>query len=92
MVSIYVDGLGATTPAFTDGQITSGTGFRVQASMSVTIGGADAPVGFAGLAPGAPAGVYRIDVTVPAGSATGTVPMIVTGGFVPAGTVTMAVQ
>jgi uncharacterized protein (TIGR03437 family) len=43
----------------------------------VTIGGQDAPVQFSGLAPGFP-GLYQVNVTVPTGISTGTVPISLT--------------
>jgi uncharacterized protein (TIGR03437 family) len=53
--------------------------FPLAALPQVTIGGAAATVSFAGVVAGA-AGVYQINVQVPAGAANGDLPLIVQVG------------
>jgi uncharacterized protein (TIGR03437 family) len=79
-IQIYVTGLGKATPngdpagtplptgsaAPADGN----TVYQTVASPSVTIGGVPVSVSFSGLAPGF-AGLYQVNVQVPAGAATG---------------------
>ncbi len=65
---------------------------RVRAVPSVTIGGADARVDFAGLAPGF-VGLYQINVQVPEGAQAGdAVSVIIRGGGATSNTVTIAVE
>ena len=83
-VSIYATGLGkvvgtdgSTPPA--DGEPASlSTLFNTVAKATVTIGGAPAPVAFAGLAPGFVA-LYQVNVQVPSNAPAGSaVPVVVT--------------
>jgi uncharacterized protein (TIGR03437 family) len=77
-VVVYCTGLGATTPALVTGVLPSDA-FPLAALPQVTIGGAAATVSFAGVVAGA-AGVYQINVQVPAGAANGDLPLIVQVG------------
>jgi len=64
-ISIYMTGLGATTPAVAPGAVTpSDQPYSVTLPLVVSLGGTNLPVSFAGLAAGE-VGVYRVDVTVP---------------------------
>ncbi len=58
---------------------------------TVTIGGQPADIVFAALMPGA-VGLYQIEVTVPAGLASGDQPVAVTQGGVAANMALLAVQ
>src|SRR5665811_2423596 len=66
-VSVYLTGLGAVSPTIADGdagpttQLANTTG-----TIAAYIGGVAATVGYAGLAPQL-AGLYQINLTVPAG-------------------------
>ncbi len=91
VVSIYVTGLGVTNPAFTDGQIMTANA-PAATQPTVTVGGSQAVINYAGLVAGTIAGVYRIDVVVPPGTSTGSLPVIISAGNNPASTVTMSVQ
>ncbi|MCX6633354.1 MAG: hypothetical protein NTW28_37640 [Candidatus Solibacter sp.] len=70
-VSVFVTGLGAVSPTIADGAA-GPTGPLANAASTITayIGGVQATVGYAGLAPQL-AGLYQINLTVPAGAATG---------------------
>jgi uncharacterized protein (TIGR03437 family) len=66
---------------------------RVTSPMSITIGGVEARVEFAGLFPGFASGTYQVNATVPAGITPGSaVPMVVTVAGQPGPPVTLAVQ
>jgi uncharacterized protein (TIGR03437 family) len=75
VISLYLTGLGATSPAVSPGLVFSGTYFVLSPMPSVTIGGANAQVSFAGLVG---AGLYQINLTVPSGMVTSSYPVVVT--------------
>ncbi len=93
VVIIFATGLGATTPPVATGAAAPADPLsRVTTPVTVTIGGVDARVEFAGLAPGF-VGLYQVNVRVPAGVAAGNaVPVVITQAGVPSNTVTMAVR
>jgi uncharacterized protein (TIGR03437 family) len=64
---IYCSGLGEVSPSLTVGTATP-LGFLTNTvgTVTVTIGGVQAPVAFAGLTPGS-VGLYQINVTIPSG-------------------------
>jgi uncharacterized protein (TIGR03437 family) len=67
-ITIYATGAGLLSPPVADGTIVSATNLPLSvASISVTIGGQPATVGYQGAAPGLVAGVMQIDAQVPAG-------------------------
>jgi len=91
-IVIYAVGLGETTPPATAGQAaTASPLLKVAAAVSLTIGGQNARVDFAGLAPGF-AELYQINAAVPAGVSGNSVPVVLTVAGQPSRTVTMAVQ
>ena len=93
-LQIYATGLGAVTNPPADGApAPSSPPFATTvATPVVTIGGADAPVLFSGLAPGL-VGLYQINVQVPAGATTGdAVPVLLRIGNATSNTVTIAVR
>ena len=91
-VVIYAVGLGDTTPEATAGQASTSLPLQmVTGAVSVTIGGENARVDFAGLTPGF-AGLYQINAAVPAGVTGNSVPVVLTVAGQPSPTVTMAVQ
>ena len=64
-LSIYMTGLGTTVPAVAPGDVApANPPALVVAPVTVTLGGTNLPVTFAGLAPGE-VSVYRVDVSVP---------------------------
>lgn len=93
VISIFCTGMGATTPAVPSGTAASLTTLsQVNNPATVTIGGVNAPVSFAGLAPGF-VGLYQVNAQIPAGVAPGNaVPVIVTQAGVSSNAATIAVQ
>ncbi len=83
---LYGVGFGPTSPNVTAGQAFAGAAPAATA-VSVTIGGVPANVGFAGITE---AGLYQLNVTVPAGAGIGDQPLVATaadGSTTPAGVV-----
>ena len=77
-ITIYGTGFGPTNPAITNGTIVAAP-LTVATAPTVTIGGVTATVVYAGLVS---AGVYQLNVIVPAGTAAGNAPIVATvGGF-----------
>jgi len=80
-VSIFATGAGATTPPSYDGLLNAAPLGLPNAGVTVTIGGASAPVPFAGAAPGLIAGAIQINAQIPTSAPTGSaVPLQVTMG------------
>ena len=69
-VLIYLTGLGAVTPQVTAGTAAPASPLSQAPVPNVFIGGVQATVVFSGLTPGA-AGLYQLNVTIPAGVTTG---------------------
>ena len=91
-VQVFCSGLGPVDKAPAPGQPASVSPLvRTMAAPVVTIGGRPAQVSFSGLAPGF-AGVYQLNVTVPADAATGLQPLVVTAGGVAAKAVMLPVM
>jgi uncharacterized protein (TIGR03437 family) len=87
-VTLYATGLGATSPAFPAGALPD-TGATTVNKVSVSLNGtvlADADVLYAGVAPGF-AGLYQINIHVPASMPDGNLPVATTvaGVSTPAG-------
>ena len=94
-ISIFVTGLGATTPSSTDGRVaTSKHKLQVSLPVTVAIGGQTAEVIYQGAAPGLVAGVTEIDLRVPANiQASSAVPVtLIVGDTAAQNTVTVAVK
>jgi uncharacterized protein (TIGR03437 family) len=90
---IYCTGLGTVSPSVPAGAAApSSTRSYTDNTVTVTVGGIDARVDFSGLAPGY-AGVYQVNVVVPAGVAPGaSVPVVVTAGGASSAPVTVAIK
>ncbi len=72
-VALYATGLGAVTPAVTEGVLAPTQPLsQVNSPVTVVIAGLSAPVAFAGLAPGF-TGLYQINVQVPSTTPSGLV-------------------
>jgi uncharacterized protein (TIGR03437 family) len=93
-ISLYATGEGQTTPAGVDGKPATVPYPYPNLPVTVTVGGQNAPVQYAGGAPGLVAGLMQVNVQIPAGIAVGNaVPVVlrVGAGFSQAG-VTIAVR
>jgi trimeric autotransporter adhesin len=80
-ISLYGTGGGQTNPASLDGEISSLTTLlplALEANVTATIGGKNAPVLFAGAAPGLITGVTQIDLQVPVGVTGPALPVVIT--------------
>jgi len=66
VIAIFLTGGGVTTPASADGSVTAAPPPVLAQVPTVTIGGVNAVVKFAGGAPDAVAGLTQINVEVPA--------------------------
>ena len=80
VVVLYATGEGQTNPEGMDGQLTGATLPRPLLPVKVTIDGKDAVVLYAGGAPGLVAGAMQVNVQIPAGTASGEVPVLLTVG------------
>jgi uncharacterized protein (TIGR03437 family) len=94
VVTIYCTGLGPVINQPASGALSPGLPNLATTPVTpvVTIGGIQASVGFAGLAPGF-VGLYQVNAQVPATSATGSaVPVAISVNGIPSNTVNIAVQ
>lgn len=82
-ISIYMTGLGTTLPAVGPGEVAPvNPPALVTTQVTVTLGGTNLPVSFAGLSPG-DVSVYRVDVYVPWGiRSAAQSPLVITQGGV----------
>jgi uncharacterized protein (TIGR03118 family) len=89
-IVLYGTGFGVTNPAAPKGKLIT-TPLTLATPPTITIGGTDAgPVAFAGLIS---AGLYQINVTVPASTASGDAPVVaLVGSTASPGTAVIAVQ
>lgn len=93
IVQVFCTGLGRTDPPVTSGAASpSSPAATVVNAVTATIAGINAPVQFAGLAPGF-VGLYQVNVQVPAGVAAGSaLPLVLTQAGVSSNTVTLAIR
>jgi len=95
IIQIYATGEGQTTPAGVDGQLAA-TVLPLPApnlTYSVLIGGMPANVLYIGAAPGLVAGAVQVNAQIPAGVASGALPVVLTIGLNNSQTgITVAVQ
>jgi uncharacterized protein (TIGR03437 family) len=73
-IALFATGCGATTPAYPTGQMIT-QAYPLPTLPTVTVGGVNATVTFAGLTE---AGVYQINVTIPASTPSGDTPVVAT--------------
>jgi uncharacterized protein (TIGR03437 family) len=93
-ISLYATGEGQTTPAGVDGKPATAPYPQPNLPVTVTVGGQDAPVQYAGGAQGLVAGLMQVNIQIPAGTEPGdAVPVVLRVGdaFSQIG-VTIAVQ
>ena len=84
-IVIYATGLGQVSGA--------GTAQPANVPVSVVIGGAETPAGYAGIAPASTPGVYQVNVQLPAGLPPGlSLPLYLRQGGAVSNTVAVAVQ
>jgi len=79
-VALFATGEGQTTPGGINGRIAGSVVPQPLAPVSVKIGGVDAVVVYAGGAPGAVAGLFQVNVKVPAGLQAGANAVVLTVG------------
>jgi uncharacterized protein (TIGR03437 family) len=93
IIQVFTTGLGATNPPAQTGRAAPANPPSVVVNMvTATVGGINAPVHFAGLAPGF-VGLYQVNVQIPAGVTPGSaVPLVLIQEGVPSNTVTLAVK
>jgi len=81
IVVLFATGSGQMTPAPVDGSVTAASSLPVPVQpVKVTIGGKSAAVLYAGAAPGMVAGIMQINAKIPAGTAAGSAPVVLTIG------------
>jgi uncharacterized protein (TIGR03437 family) len=93
IVTLYLTGEGQTNPPGYDGKVTASILPKPLLPVSVSIGGVNASVQYAGEAPGLVSGVMQINVTVPSSiAASVSTPVVVTVGTASSATVTIATK
>jgi uncharacterized protein (TIGR03437 family) len=94
IISLYATGEGQTTPGGVDGNAASVPYSKPNLPVTVTVGGQDAPVEYAGGAPGMVAGLMQVNVQIPPGIQTGNAVQVVlrVGDALSQGGVTIAVR
>jgi len=93
ILQLYVNGLGpvSNTPASGDPAAGGPQLSQTPQLPTVTLGGTNLPVSFAGLAPGF-IGLYQVNVTIPANAPTGNQPLVITIGGVSSPSANLPVQ
>ncbi|MBZ5580542.1 MAG: hypothetical protein LAP40_28670 [Acidobacteriia bacterium] len=81
VVSVFLTGLGLTNPPLQAGSMAPGSG-SLQAGVQAVLGTVSSEIVYAGPAPGLLAGVYQINLRVPATGYVGWVPLALTAGAV----------
>lgn len=94
VIMIYATGGGQTFPASTTGQIAGLDLLALVAPVTVTIGGRNADVLYAGTAPGLVTGLTQLNVLIPVDFPVGeSVPILISvGGFVSPGGTTISIE
>lgn len=93
VISIYATGEGQTSPAGVTGSVTQTDLKKPVLPVTVTIGGMDAAVQYAGSAPAAIAGLLQVNAVVPQTATAGVLPVVVSvGGISSQANVTVAVR
>jgi uncharacterized protein (TIGR03437 family) len=95
LIVLYGTGEGQTNPSGVTGRLANSVYPKPALPVKVTIGGVDAAAGiaYAGAVPTLVAGIFQINVTVPAGVASGSQPVVVqVGSFSSQANLTVSVQ
>jgi uncharacterized protein (TIGR03437 family) len=95
VIAVYMTGGGQTNPTSSTGTVTPGgsTLYNIPGTVTATINGVNAPVQFAGAAPGLVTGVIQVNIKVPTGISGNTLPLAITiNGTVTLSGPTVAVQ
>jgi uncharacterized protein (TIGR03437 family) len=79
-VELYVTGLGLTDPVFQAGELAPAASIRLRDPVTVTVGGVNATVEYAGLAPTLISGLYQVNIVVPTLAAGNHAVVLRTGG------------
>ncbi|HET8546858.1 MAG TPA: choice-of-anchor V domain-containing protein [Bryobacteraceae bacterium] len=64
-IELYVTGLGLTEPVFQAGELAPAAAVRLRDALTATVGGANATVEYAGLAPTLISGLYQVNLIMP---------------------------
>ena len=81
VISIYATGEGQTDPGGVDGALATGSTLpKPKLPVKVTVDGIAAEVQYAGAAPGNVAGLFQVNVKIPAGASIGDVPIAIQVG------------
>jgi uncharacterized protein (TIGR03437 family) len=80
VVTFYATGLGTTAPVMPDGSLAGAPLPQLAVKVRVSVGGIDAPVLYAGPAPGQIAGLMQINVGIPDSAPTGSQPLLIFAG------------
>jgi len=83
VIQIFGTGGGVVTGGATDGALAPEAAVWLATQPTATIGGVNAHVDYAGSAPGLVNGVIQVNLTIPAGLASGPQPVVITFGSVP---------
>jgi uncharacterized protein (TIGR03437 family) len=79
VISVFMTGGGQTSPQSSTGTVTpTNTLYKIPGTVTATINGVNAPVQFAGAAPGEVTGVIQVNLLVPAGVSGSTQPLAIT--------------
>src|SRR5262249_15892240 len=93
IVTVYGTGFGSTMPISLDGVLTDSNLLNITLPVSVTLAGKDAPVTYAGSAPGLISGISQIKFRIPRGLQPGAATVVANAGDVASpDSVTIAVQ
>ncbi len=94
VISVFMTGGGQTNPQSSTGTVTpTNTLYKIPGTVTATINGVNAPIQFAGAAPGEVTGVIQVNLLVPAGVSGSTQPLAVTiNGVVSPPGPTVAIQ
>jgi uncharacterized protein (TIGR03437 family) len=78
VIVVYMTGAGQTSPASVTGTVTPSSPYYLVPNVTATINGVNAPVQFAGAAPGEVNGVIQVNITVPLNVSGDALPIVIT--------------